>query len=167
MLKSISLCYSIWFTLRSLIHFEFIFVYYVTDYSNFIPFHVAVQFSQDQLLKSLSSSIVYTCLLCWKLIDLKCIGLFLAIHPVPLIYGSIFVPVPFLYFVVYSEVRMHNSHSQDCIGYQWSFSLSTNFLIICSRSVKNTTGILIGIALNLGRLGGYSQIVILKDLESF
>ena len=91
----------------------------------------------------------------------------MAIYPVLLIYLSVFVPVPFLYFVVYSEVRMHNSHSQDCIGYQWSFLLPTNFLIICSRSVKNTTGILIGIALNLGRLGGYGYIVILKDLERF
>ena len=38
---------------RSLIHFEFIFVYGVRKCSNFILLHVAVQFSQDHLLKRL------------------------------------------------------------------------------------------------------------------
>ena len=41
-------------TFRSLIHFEFIFVYGVRKCSNFILFHVAVQFSQHHLLKGLS-----------------------------------------------------------------------------------------------------------------
>ena len=41
-------------TFRSLIHFEFIFVYSVRECSNFIPLHVAVQFSQHQLLQRLS-----------------------------------------------------------------------------------------------------------------
>ena len=41
-------------TLRSLIYFEFIFVYGVRECSNFILFHVAVQFSQHHLLKRLS-----------------------------------------------------------------------------------------------------------------
>ena len=41
-------------TFRSLIHFEFIFVYGVRDCSNFILLHVAVQFSQHHLLKRLS-----------------------------------------------------------------------------------------------------------------
>ena len=39
---------------RSLIHFELIFVYGVRECSNFILFHVAVQFSQHHLLKGLS-----------------------------------------------------------------------------------------------------------------
>ena len=39
---------------RSLIHFEFIFVYGVKKCSNFILLHVAVQFSQHHLLKRLS-----------------------------------------------------------------------------------------------------------------
>ena len=39
---------------RSLIHFEFIFVYGVREYSNFILFHVVVQFSQHHLLNRLS-----------------------------------------------------------------------------------------------------------------
>ena len=37
----------------SLIHFEFIFVYGVRKYSNFILLHVDVQFSQHHLLKKL------------------------------------------------------------------------------------------------------------------
>ena len=41
-------------TFRSLIHFEFIFVYGVMEWSNFILLHVAVQFSQPHLLKRLS-----------------------------------------------------------------------------------------------------------------
>ena len=41
-------------TFRSLIHFEFIFVYGVGGCSNFILLHVAVQFSQPHLLKRLS-----------------------------------------------------------------------------------------------------------------
>ena len=39
---------------RSLIHFEFIFVYGVRKCFNFIILHVAVQFSQHHLLKRLS-----------------------------------------------------------------------------------------------------------------
>ena len=41
-------------TFRSLIHFEFIFVYGVRNCSNFILLHTAVQFSQHHLLKTLS-----------------------------------------------------------------------------------------------------------------
>ena len=41
-------------TLRSLIRFEFIFVYGVKKCSNFILLYVAVQFSQYHLLKRLS-----------------------------------------------------------------------------------------------------------------
>ena len=41
-------------TFRSLMHFEFIFVYDVRKCSNLILLHVAVQFSQHHLLKRLS-----------------------------------------------------------------------------------------------------------------
>ena len=41
-------------TFKSLIHFEFIFVYGVRKCSNFILLHVAVRFSQHHLLKRLS-----------------------------------------------------------------------------------------------------------------
>ena len=39
-------------TFRSLIHFEFIFVYSVRKCSNFMFLHIAVQFSQHHLLNS-------------------------------------------------------------------------------------------------------------------
>ena len=45
-------------TFRSLIHYEFIFVYGVRKCSNFILLHVAVQFYQHHLFKSLSLPIV-------------------------------------------------------------------------------------------------------------
>ena len=41
-------------TFRSLIRFEFISVYAVRKYSNFILLHVSAQFSQNHLLKRLS-----------------------------------------------------------------------------------------------------------------
>ena len=41
-------------TFRSLIHFEFIFVYGVRKCSNFVLLHVAVQFTQHRLLRRLS-----------------------------------------------------------------------------------------------------------------
>ena len=41
-------------TFKSLIHFQFNFVYGMKKWSSFILFHVAVQFSQLHLLKSLS-----------------------------------------------------------------------------------------------------------------
>ena len=41
-------------TFRSLIHFEFAFVYGVQRYSDFILLHVVDQFSQHHLLKRLS-----------------------------------------------------------------------------------------------------------------
>ena len=40
-------------TFRSLIHFEFIFMYGIKKHSNFIILHIAVQFSQHHLLKRL------------------------------------------------------------------------------------------------------------------
>ena len=47
------------FTFRSLIHFEFIFVYGVRECSSFILLHVVDQFSQHHLLKRLSFSPLY------------------------------------------------------------------------------------------------------------
>ena len=41
-------------TFRSLIHFEFPFVYGVREFSNFVVLHVAVQLSRHHLFKRLS-----------------------------------------------------------------------------------------------------------------
>ena len=67
-------------TFRSLIHFEFIFVYGVRKCSNFILLHVAVQFSQHHLWKRLSLP--------------RCIFL-PPLCLVPLVYISVFVPLPY------------------------------------------------------------------------
>ena len=57
-------------------------------------------------------------------------------------------------FVVEPEVRQVDSSSsillsQDCFGYLRFLYFHTNLEIICSSSVKNVAGSLIGIALNL------------------
>jgi len=72
---------------------------------------------------------------------------------------SIFVPVPYCFdyysFVVYLEIWDCDTSSfvllsQDDFGYPWGLlCFCTNFKIICSSSVKNAIGILVGIALNL------------------
>ena len=81
-----------------------------------------------------------------------------AFYFVPLIYISVFVPVPYCLddcgFIVEPEVRQVDSSSpivlsQDCFGYSGFLYFHTNCEIICSSSVKNTIGSLIGIALNL------------------
>ena len=61
---------------KSLSHFEFIFMYGVRVCSNFINLHVAVQLTQHHLLKRLFP-FVYSCLLCQRLIDCRCVVLFL------------------------------------------------------------------------------------------
>ena len=84
-------------TFRSLIHFEFIFVYVVRECSNFILLHVVVQFPQYQLLKRFNiSSISYSCPLCCRLTLNSWVYLW-TLYSVPLIYISVFVPVPILF----------------------------------------------------------------------
>ena len=65
------------FTFKSLSHFEFIFVRGVRVFPSFTDLHAAVWFSQHHLLKRLFFSILYSCLLCQRLIDHRCLGLFL------------------------------------------------------------------------------------------
>ena len=72
-------------TFRFLIHLEFICVYGIRESFNFMFLHVAVQFSQHHLLKRLLF-LRYGLDLCFhRLIDYKCMGLFLGFPPVPLI----------------------------------------------------------------------------------
>ena len=110
---------------RSLIHFEFIFVYGVMKCSNFIILHVAVQFSQHHLSKGLSFP--------------NCIFLpLLSKIRYPWVHGFIsglsilFHWYIFLFLCQYhtvlmtSEVRKVDSSScillsQDCFGYSGSF----------------------------------------------
>ena len=80
-------------TCRSLIHFEFIFVYGVRECCNFILLHVAAWFSQHHLLKRLS---FLHCIFLPSLLQIKWVY-FWAFYPVPLIYMSVFMPVPYCF----------------------------------------------------------------------
>ena len=64
-------------TFRFLINLEFIFVYGVIEYSNFILLHVAIPCSQHHLLKRISFFHCIFLLFSHRLIDHKCMGLFL------------------------------------------------------------------------------------------
>ena len=151
-------------TFRSLIHFEFIYVYSVRKCSNFILLQVVDQFSQHHLLKRFVFSPLY--ILASFVKDKVSIGAcsyLWAFYFVPLTYISVFVLVPYgpddCSFVVEPEVRQVDSSSsillsQDFFGYlSWFFFFflyfHANCEIICSSSVKNITGSLIGIALYL------------------
>ena len=63
---------------RPLMHFEFIFVYGIREWYNSILLHVAVQFFQHHLLRRLSFLHYITCLIFHRLVDDRCLGLFLA-----------------------------------------------------------------------------------------
>ena len=64
-------------TFRSLIHFEFIFVYGVRECSNFTLLQVALQFSQNHILKKLSFFSCIVLLLCHRLTGCRCVDLFI------------------------------------------------------------------------------------------
>ena len=112
---------------RSLIHFEFIFVYGVRKCSSFILLQMVDQFSEHDLLKEIVFSPLY--ILASFVKDKVSIGAWIylwAFFFVPLIYISAFVPVPDCLddcgFVVEPEVRQVDSSSsillsQDSFGY--------------------------------------------------
>ena len=84
------------FTFRSLIHFEFIFVYGVRKCSHFILLHVAVQFSQHHLLKRLIFAPLYSLAsFVKKEVHIGAWVYLWAFYLVPLVYISVFVAVPY------------------------------------------------------------------------
>ena len=79
----------------SLMHFDYIFVYGVRKCSNFIPLQIADQFPQHCLLKRVS--FLHYALFASFFKDKVCISAwvyFWAFCLVPLVYISVFVPVP-------------------------------------------------------------------------
>ena len=83
-------------TCTSTIHFKFVFVYGVKKCSNFILLHVAVQFSQHHLLKSLSLTQLH--MLASFVKNKLHIGAqiyFWAFYLVPFVYIYVFVPVSY------------------------------------------------------------------------
>ena len=85
-------------TFRYLVHFEFTFVYGVRECSNFTHLHVA-SFPRTTYWRDCLFSVVYSCLLCHRLIDFRFLGLFYfkAFYLVPLMYISVFVPLPYCF----------------------------------------------------------------------
>ena len=146
-------------TFRPLIHFEFVFVCGVRNSSSFILLQVVDQFSQHHLFKEIVFSPLY--IFAFFVKDKVSIGAWICLWAfcyALLICISVFVPVPYCLddcsFVIQFEIQQVDSSSsillsQDCFGYLKFLYFRTNFDIICSSSVKNTIGSLIGIALNL------------------
>ena len=82
-------------TFRSLIHFEFIFVYGVRKCSSFILLQVVDQFSQHHLLEIVFFPLY---ILASFVKDKVSVGSWIylwAFYSIPLIYISVFVPVPY------------------------------------------------------------------------
>ena len=138
---------------NSLRYFEFIFWYDVKLHSNFTNLHDAVLLSQYHLPKRLSFlSIVYSCLLCQRLIDWT-------LQSVSLIHMSFFwcpyhivlITVALLYYqksgsVLPSALLFFFRILLSILGHLW---FHINVGLICCSSLKNLLGNLIGITLNL------------------
>ena len=128
-------------TFRSLIHFEFIFVYGDRKCSSFILLQVVDQFSQHHLLKRFFS-LLY--IFASSVKDMVSIGVWIylwAFYFVPLIYVSVFVPVPYCLddcsFVVEIEVRQVDSWSSTVPFFFLKISLAIRgFFFISIQIVK-------------------------------
>ena len=129
------------------------------EWSSFIPLHGV---SQNHLLKKLFFPIVYSSLLCWRLIDHTNAYLILCF-----LFCSIYVcfcsnaSTTLFYwysFILQFKIKECDTFSfvlsQDCFGYLGCFvCFHISFRIIFSSTVKNAVdtllGILLGIDLNL------------------
>ena len=126
-------------TFRSLIHFEFIFIYGMREEPSLILSHVVFQFSQHHLLKRLPFLHCISCCLCSRLIALNVWVHFWAFCFVPLICVSVVVSVQQssvnCSFVVQFEIREHGTSSfvilsQDCFGLPMAFCSSIKYFRI-------------------------------------
>ena len=84
----------LWLIFKSFIHLEFIFVYSLSWWSSFIFLHVAVQISQNQLLRKL---FLLHLMLLPPLSNInwpEMWGYFWSLYSVPLFYVSVLMPVP-------------------------------------------------------------------------
>ena len=144
-------------TFKYLTHFEFIFISGVRKPSCLILLHEAVQFSQYYLLKRLFFLILYSCLLCHRLVDhIRSIGLFCVLYSIDVcvcLWSST---------ILFWLLKLCSIACKQWVWYLQLCSVSrpfwlfvflcafflcfhTNFRVSCS--VRNAVGILIGIAL--------------------
>ena len=148
-------------TFRSLVHFEFIFLYSVKECSDFMFWHVAACFHSTTYWRGYLFFTVYSCLLCHRLIGHRCMSLFLCFLYCSIDLYFYFCVVSYCFdywsFVIKSEVREGDATSfvffffflKIALALQGLLCFHTNFRTICSSSVKNGMGILLRIALNL------------------
>ena len=147
-------------TFRSLIHFEFIFVYGIRKCSDFILLHVAVQFPHHHLLKSL---FLPHCIFLLPLSGIR----YPQVHGLisglsVLFHWSVFLVLCQYHTVLMTVALQYNLKSGRLIPPAPFFFLKTALAIqglqhfhmnyeffFCSSSVKNVIGNLIGTALNL------------------
>ena len=159
-------------TFRSLIHFEFIFVYGVRKCSDFILSHEAVQFSQHHLLKRLS---LPHCMLLppqSKTRYPSVHGIFSGLSV--LFQWSIFLSLCQCRTVLMTVALQYNLKSgrlippalffflKIALAIRGLLSFRMNCEIFCFSSVKNAIGNLIGISLNLSSVFG--SIIVLTIL---
>ena len=132
------------------------------NHSHFIFWYMAVQFSQHRLLKRLSFP---HCIFLGPLLIINCICMSLVFGSQFWLLICVFMSTPYYFHVntiLFSFLRFCNTlwnHAMWCLQVCSSFSIllllfecmcvSTSFRIICFISLKNITGILVGIALNL------------------
>ena len=123
------------FTFKSLIHFEFIFVYSVRRWSNFISLHISVQFSNTIYWINYHYPITYFCLLCCRIIDHIGMDLFL---------GSLFLCID-LCVCFYDSTMLF-----------WLLQLCSNFT---ESSMISPTLFFLHITVAIERLCGSIQIL--------
>ena len=160
-------------TFRSLIHFEFNFVYAVRKCSYFILLHIAFQFSQRHLLKRLS---LPHCIFLPPFSKIRQPQVYGFISGLSILFHwSIFLFLYQYHTVLMTVVLQYNLKSGSLIPPALFFFLKIalailgllcfymNFEIFCSSSVKNVIGNLIWISLNLQI--AFGSIVILPTQE--
>ena len=117
-------------TCRSLIRFEFIFLYGIGKWSSFILLHAAVQFFQHHLLKRLFP-IAYSFLLCWRLIDYIIMGLFLSFLFCSIDLYVYFCAITMLFWLLplcNITWSLESWYLQLCFAFQNCFGNSRSFL---------------------------------------
>ena len=134
-------------------------MYGIRKCSSFILLRVVDRFSQHHLLKRLSLiHCIFLPPLSKIMVSISAWIYLWAFYFVPLIYISVFVPVPHCFddcsFVVEPEIRqvippVPFFFLNMALAIRGFLYFHTNCEIICSSSVKNTVGSLIGIALTL------------------
>ena len=133
---------------KSLIHFEFIFVFGIRKCSNFILLHVVVQFFQHHLLTRLFAPLCILASFVKGKVPITAWVYLQDFYLVTLICISAFVPVPYCLgsrsFVVQSEVREVDStssilFSQDCFTYSGSFVFPYRLLIFLFQFWRKTS----------------------------